>query len=100
MRTNEEIVKRIEARIDKDVFGFETGDYVGSLDFESAKPYLNAEFLAKPDAKEVWEKEREVSTEERLLKVMKEYMPFAFGKAHDERGLSANRSIMHFIAWT
>jgi hypothetical protein len=30
---------------------------------------------------------------------MNEYMSFAFEKARGERGISANRSIMHYIAW-
>ena len=31
---------------------------------------------------------------------MIDYMEFAFDKAHDERGISANRSINHMIAWS
>jgi hypothetical protein len=31
---------------------------------------------------------------------MLEYMPFAWDKANDMRGLSAGRSVQHFVGWT
>lgn len=36
---------------------------------------------------------------ESVIKEIVEYLPFARGKADDERGISANRSICHFRAW-
>ena len=39
-RTQNEIIKRIEARKERDMFGFEWQEYVAYLDYEHAKTYL------------------------------------------------------------
>lgn len=91
-RTQEEIVARIEERKDDDFGGFEVDEYIDYFDFEHARPYL------KSDAtQEQWEKHLTMvlAPKERIAN----YMPFAFEKAHGQRGISANRSIMHMIAW-
>lgn len=36
---------------------------------------------------------------EQVLARMRDYMPFAIGKAIDHRGFSATRSVEHFAAW-
>ena len=90
MRTQEEILERIESRKEDDMLGFEVYEYINALDFDHAKPYLVPGVTA-----EQWK----VETKEDTLKRAKEYMPFAIGKAEDQRGISANRSIMHYIAW-
>lgn len=95
MRTNQEILDRIEERKDIDVFGFETSDLIARLDFELAKEFLNPEH--RDGLKEQWEplpRDRES-----ILAQMLDYMPFAWGKANDERGLSASRSMFHYMAW-
>lgn len=92
MRTQEEIVKRIEDRKSDDVFGFETSDYIPYLDFEHAKP-----FLKDGVSEEEWKDS--VSDYPAPRDKMIEYMSFAFGKAHDQRGISASRSISHMRAW-
>jgi len=38
-------------------------------------------------------------TEENVIKEMAGYMPFAVGKAEDERGISASRSIWKYEQW-
>ena len=38
-------------------------------------------------------------TGKNIIKVMKKYMSFAWEKANDKRGISANRSIDHFKGW-
>ena len=38
-------------------------------------------------------------TEEEVVKEMKEYIEFAFGKAYNCRGLSSSRSIWKFTQW-
>jgi len=38
-------------------------------------------------------------TKENVIKSMKDYMSFAWEKANDKRGISANRSIDHFKGW-
>lgn len=59
---------------------------------------LTDEFLNKPNAKEIWEEGR-LKTRQDVVDRMKNYLDFAWEKANDERGLSADRSIQHYIAW-
>jgi hypothetical protein len=94
-RTHEEIVKRIEERKEEDFFGDEISDYLKHLPFEAAKAYLKEDVTEKE-----WEETYEPLERDKLLAWMEEYMHFAWGKAKDCRGLSANRSIHHYIAWT
>ena len=94
MRTQEEIVERI-AKLEKtnnDPFGFERGNLIERLDYEHAKPYLNAEV-----SKEKWEADTDklLSVREQMI----DYMPFAWEKANNERGLSAYRSLAHYTSW-
>lgn len=92
MRTQDEIVMRYEGRKEADMLGFEANEYLFMLDLEHVRPYL------KEDADES-EFVDPVYTREALLERMKDYMSFACEKADNERGISANRSIMHYIAW-
>jgi len=99
MRTQQEIIKRIEEIKDGDFFGFETSDLINYLDFETAKPFLKD--TATPES---WQSAREENgtigdTYECAKKELIEYMPFAWDKANDCRGLSAARSLNHFSAW-
>ena len=91
-RTQDEIAERVESRRPTDFLGFETSEYIDYLDFDHAKPYLK-EDAAQGD----WDTFRAgvVPPKDAMAK----YMEFAFGKAHGERGISANRSISHMIAW-
>jgi len=92
MRTQDEIVARIRTRKEHDFFGFEVSEYVDYLDYVHAK-----EFLKEGTTQEQWEKIRsETKTPEETIK---DYMPFAWDKANNCRGISAGRSIMHMIAW-
>lgn len=92
MKTQDEIIERYRARAKDDLFGFEVHEYLRALTFENAKEFLN------PDAVESdWE--AEPNTYEHWLKTAKEYMNFAWDKANSRRGISANRSIEHYIAW-
>lgn len=93
--TQDEIVARFKDRQPNDMLGFEVGEYVGYMDYDHAKP-----FLKEGVTSEEWSKDREPHTREILLKVMKDYMAFAWDKANNCRGISANRSIMHYIAWS
>ena len=38
-------------------------------------------------------------TEEVIIEKMRSYMKFALGKAHNERGISAGRSVWKFVQW-
>ena len=89
MRTQEEIVKRIEASKKDDFLGFQRSCLISFLDFAHAKAYL------KPEVTEdKWQIEGQTPTE-----IIKNYMPFAWDKANTCRGISASRSIDHMIAW-
>lgn len=88
-RNQAEILKRIEERKKNDFFGFETGDYIDYLTFKNAKP-----FLVEGITEEEWK-----VTEEDPIDQIKQYMDFAWDKANEKRGLSANRSIAHMVAW-
>ena len=90
MRTQEEIVARIKEREKADLFGFEWQEYLMALSYDNAKPYLKPEYDGKD-----WK----TSTENEIRERAVEYMPFAWEKANDCRGISANRSIMHYTAW-
>ncbi len=91
MRTQDEIVTRIKAREANDILGFEVLEYVDYLDFEHARPYLKDEVT-----EDEWEGPRSLTE---VKDVMEEYMEFAWGKANNCRGISANRSISHYQAW-
>lgn len=93
MRTQEEIIARIESIKKDDFFGFQTADLIQCLDFEHAKSYLK-----KGATADQWP--TEPHDRESILKVMENYMDFAWDKANNERGLSAGRSMAHYTAWT
>ena len=91
-RTDDEIISRINVVADRDFLGFEVSDLVTCLDFQTAKREfdVNAEESA-------WEI---VSREPADVIVrMYDYMPFAWDKANNRRGLSAGRSMSHYSAW-
>lgn len=92
MRTQQQVVEQIEKRKDADFFGFEVTKYLHFLDYEHAKTYL-----VEGIKSEEWEFD-ENSTES-ILKIMLDYMPFAWEKAKNCRDISATRSISHYKAW-
>lgn len=89
----DEILKRMKERMKSDVLGFEWHEYVQYLDYEHVKEYL------KDDVTKESYETTELKRDD-IVKAIKNYMGFAWEKANDCRGISANRSIMHFIAWT
>ena len=93
MRSQQEIVARIKERQDDDFLGFETGDYFCRLEVKNAKPFC------KDDA-DMSDWEQSPADRESILAEMKDYLEFAWGKDNDERGISACRSISHYIAWS
>lgn len=89
LRTHEEILARIEQVKDSDWMGTQINDLIVRLPFDLAKPML------KPAAKaEEW-----TVTDQDPMSAAKEYLPFAWEKANNCRGLSAGRSIDHFRSW-
>jgi hypothetical protein len=92
MRSQSEIVSRIESINEGDFFGFRTSDLVYFLDFEHAKPYLQPTVTAA-----TWTPNP--SDRDSILKAMEEYMEFAWDKANNGRGISAGRSMDHYTEW-
>lgn len=92
MRTDEEITARIEEQYPEDMLGFMTQDLILALPFDKAKPYLSDTVTA-----ETWTpKPRDADS---LKCRMVEYMPFAWDKANNKRGISAARSLCHYASW-
>ena len=92
MRTDAEILTRVEAVESLDFFGTQAGDLLEVLPFDAVKPFL------KDDATEAdW---KPLPRDQRSVKArIHEYMEFAWGKANGCRGLSAARSLDHMSAW-
>lgn len=95
-RTQDEIVARVEHARKADMFGWRCEVLIPTLDFEHAKPYLKDGTTA-----EEWEADRRDDGVNDLLARAGSYLHFAFGKAYNERGLSAGRSIQKLgeVAW-
>lgn len=95
MRSQDEIVARINERKDGDFLGFETSEYINALDYEHAKPFLNDGVTS-----ETWDRrDGALLSDDAVVKEMREYVDFAYEKINGERGISANRTVMHYIAW-
>lgn len=90
MRQQEEILDRIKERQEDDWLGFEISEYIRALTYENASPWIKED--VKPE-------EWTLTDHDTILEDARLYMPFAVEKAEGERGISANRSIMHYIAW-
>lgn len=91
LRNPEEIKKQIEFWKDNDFFGYKRYDLIEHLDKDFAEEYIKSEEFANWAPSEY--------TIESIVRKMADYMEFAWDKAINERGLSASRSIEHYIAW-
>lgn len=93
-RTDDEIVAEIRKREAEIVlFDFSLEDLLEVLPFDRAKPWIKDSVTA-----EEWG-DASPRTHESIVGRMRDYMDFAWEKANDERGLSAERSIQHFTGW-
>lgn len=92
MRTEKEIVEFYENRKGRDYLGTYAQELVTRLSFRNAKPYLTQDSTSKK-----WKPLKR--DKETILKEMSDYIEFAWGKAIGHRGISAGRSIQHFISW-
>lgn len=92
-RTQEQIVTHIKQVMQDDFFGWQTNDLLVYLTYENAKEFLNNDIDA--------DKWAEVRGEQPLNPEasLRDYMPFAWDKANNCRGISAGRSIEHMKAW-
>jgi hypothetical protein len=93
-RTDKEIIDRIKAIEEKDFLGFERTDLLCRLSFNAAKEFR------KPNITESEWGEISPRDRESILAEMLDYMPFAWEKANNKRGISAGRSMSHYSAWT
>ena len=89
MRTQNEIVEYFENKRESDLLGFETDILLQFLDYEHAKPYLEEDATAEDWGESLTDP----------IQAMQDYMRFAWEKANNCRGISANRSIGHCMSW-
>ncbi len=92
MRTPEEILARLKEIKKEDIFGFMSTNLIAYLPYENAKPYLE---------RNVTEEEWAASPRDHamILADMLDYMPFAWDKANNTRGISSMRSMEHMKSW-
>ena len=96
-RTTKEILDKISEH-KGELFGFIASDLIEYLPMEEARRFLNREAIMKIDhGEDTWH--QLPSTKEAIKAQIINYLPFAWGKANDERGLSAYRSLQHMAAW-
>lgn len=91
MRTQQEILAKMEEVKSIDIFGVIQSDLIDYLDFNNAKQFLQ-EGVKEHEWNENYPKSDPAAE-------IREYLPFAWKKANDCRGLSAARSLMHLHAW-
>jgi hypothetical protein len=91
-RTNEEIIARLREIDSRDALGFESGDLMIRLPLELAREFLKPEYDGA-DWK-VYPRDRES-----VIAGMLNYMPFAWEKANNCRGISAYRTLCHYTSW-
>lgn len=94
MKSFEQIVKRIrylENEKFRDIF--ETrADLISYLPYELAQEFTDLDEAGFNKVKTLYNREN-------IIKELVDYLSFAFEKAENQRGLSANRSIAHFENW-
>lgn len=92
VRTQEEIKKRFKEA--DDMFGTQQNDLIDYMTFETAKEFLKDEYVKDIESgQKKWD--QSVNPKKEILN----YLDFAYGKAENERGLSAGRSMLHFKTW-
>jgi len=93
--TKDEVDKRYEARRPRDILGFEVDEYLPYMSIRGLRAIADADVT--DDTLVGFQKEL---NRESIIGGMGVYMAFAIEKAENMRGISANRSIEHYIAWT
>ncbi len=92
-RSHDEIVEKIR-NIKNDIFAVKIGDLIVCLPYDLAKEFF------RDDATEEDFNKANVTAEPKVVaKWIVDYLPFAWEKANDCRGLSALRSLDHFTIW-
>jgi hypothetical protein len=94
-RSASDIVQRLEScKGFNDFFGVQQTDMLAFLPFEFAKPYLD-----EGVTEELFVNSVKSIVDAGPLAELKDYLPFAWEKANDCRGLSAGRSLDHIKTW-
>lgn len=98
LRTQDEISKKFDERTSRGgMFDFWPEVLLNYLTFENAKPHLKEDYVKEVESGEKkWE---DAPNLEKTADDFIDYMKFAWGKAEDERGLSASRSISKLSCW-
>lgn len=98
LRTQEEILEKYkEYEDDGRMFDFRPEVLLEHLSYENSSQFLSDEYKAKISSGEI--KHTCVDNVLEATQDFLDYMVFAWGKAQDERGLSASRSIGKLSAW-
>lgn len=97
MRTRKEIVERCKAIRGDDFMGFRFSALLEFVDSDMASSELRERFKDDADFSE-WP-DTPKPTKKNVLNRISKYMPFAIGKAEDERGISASRSVGKMTEW-
>ena len=92
MRTDDDILKHIKAIEDSDFFGFIRNDLLEYLPFEHVKEHLKEGVTSDQWTPRPRDRDS-------IVAQILDYMPFAWDKANNCRGLSAGRSLNHMQAW-
>ena len=93
--TVEEVDKRYDERSADDIIGFETNEYLKYMSFDKVRAIVKKDMTDDELRNILCDVSRDY-----MLNHMEEYMEFAWEKANGMRGISANRSIEHYVAWT
>jgi hypothetical protein len=97
LKTQDEIVAKLDDDTNKRFMDFTPDVLVPALEWDFAKKYLKEDYVEKVEKGE--EKFEYASDIKTIVQEFLDYMVFAWGKAEDERGLSAYRSISKLSAW-
>lgn len=96
VRDDEEIVRYYENVKANDVFGVWGTELLMRVPFSKALRFLKADHGWDEES---WEKSRLKNTKEQIMWEMEDYFQFALEKAITHRGLSASRTVHHYMVW-
>lgn len=99
LKSQEEIIQKLHQIQETQSFmDFRPEVLIDFLSMENAKPFLNQDYVKKLESGEEQYGDV-VTTIEECAQDFLDYMNFAWGKAEDERGISASRSIQKLGIW-